>query len=64
MIYFLFYIKTLRQCTKAMDGEAWNTYHIFTNRAKSVCVTIRQDQFRGLAELTVNKLMDTGKMNN
>lgn len=43
-----------------MDGEAWNTYHIFTNRAKSVCTTIRQDQFRGLTELTVNKLMNSG----
>lgn len=50
---------TLKDCTTKMDGEAWNTYHLMTNRARAVCAIIRQEQFRGLTEMTVNKLMNT-----
>lgn len=51
----------LKDCTSNMDGETWNAYHLITNRAKAVCVATRHDQFRGLTELTVNKLMISGE---
>uniref|UniRef100_A0A182NF98 Protein brambleberry n=1 Tax=Anopheles dirus TaxID=7168 RepID=A0A182NF98_9DIPT len=49
----------LRQCTERMDPDTWNAYHLITNRAKAVCASVRHEQFRGLTELTVNKLMRT-----
>lgn len=52
---------SLAQCTREMDADTWNAYHLITNRAKAVCTAVRQDQFRGLAELTVNRLMDAAK---
>lgn len=52
---------SLKECTQGMDSDTWNAYHLVTNRAKAVCVAIRQDQFRGLTEMTVNKLMQSGK---
>lgn len=52
---------SLKDCTLGMDSETWNAYHLFTNRAKAVCAAIRQDQFRVLTELTVNKLMESGE---
>ncbi|XP_052866376.1 protein brambleberry-like [Anopheles cruzii] len=51
----------LRQCTERMDPEMWNAYHLITNRAKAVCASVRHEQFRGLTELTVNKLMATAQ---
>lgn len=45
-----------------MDGDTWNAYHLITNRAKAICTSIRQEQFRGLTEMTVNKLMKSGKI--
>ncbi len=39
-----------------MDAHIWNTYHIISNRARSVCYTIRQSQFKIQTELAVNKL--------
>lgn len=42
-----------------MDAETWNAYHIMNNRARAVCYASRQQQFRALAEMTVNKLMST-----
>lgn len=42
-----------------MDPDIWNSYHIMTNRARAVCYSVRQAQFRGLTEMTVNKLMNT-----
>uniref|UniRef100_A0A182YMB5 Protein brambleberry n=1 Tax=Anopheles stephensi TaxID=30069 RepID=A0A182YMB5_ANOST len=50
---------SLRQCTERMDPNTWNAYHLITNRAKAVCASVRHEQFRGLTELTVNKLMTT-----
>uniref|UniRef100_A0A182JQG6 Protein brambleberry n=1 Tax=Anopheles christyi TaxID=43041 RepID=A0A182JQG6_9DIPT len=50
---------SLRQCTERMDPNMWNAYHLITNRAKAVCASVRHQQFRGLTELTVNKLMST-----
>ncbi|XP_058840341.1 protein brambleberry-like [Topomyia yanbarensis] len=50
---------SLKECTGDMDPDTWNAYHLVTNRAKAVCSSVRHDQFRGLTEITVNKLMDT-----
>lgn len=52
---------SLEQCTLSMDADAWNAYHAMTNRAQAVCTTVRQSQFRGLAELTVNRLAEAAK---
>lgn len=52
---------SLKDCTHGMDSDTWNAYHLVTNRAKAVCVASRQEQFRGLTELTVNKLMHSGE---
>lgn len=43
-----------------MDPDTWNSYLLMSNRARAVCYSIRQAQFRGLTELTVNKLMGAG----
>uniref|UniRef100_A0A1B6MTJ5 Protein brambleberry n=1 Tax=Graphocephala atropunctata TaxID=36148 RepID=A0A1B6MTJ5_9HEMI len=50
---------SLKACTSPMDDETWNAYHIINNRARSVCYAIRQQQFRVLSEMTVNKLMSS-----
>lgn len=52
---------SLQQCTEPMDANTWNAYHLVTNRAKAVCTTVRHDQFRGLTELTVNRLMEAAR---
>lgn len=52
---------SLKECTTGMDSDTWNAYHLITNRAKAVCVATRHEQFRGLTEITVNKLMVSGK---
>lgn len=53
---------SLKECTSEMDSDVWNAYHLITNRAKAVCVATRHEQFRGLTEITVNKLMSSGKI--
>lgn len=53
---------SLKECTTGMDSDTWNAYHLITNRAKAVCVATRHEQFRGLTEITVNKLMVSGKL--
>lgn len=52
---------SLQQCTEPMDANTWNAYHLVTNRAKAVCTTVRHDQFRGLTEMTVNRLMEAAR---
>jgi hypothetical protein len=52
---------SLRECTGDMDPDTWNTYHLMNNRARAVCLSSRQAQFRALTEMTVNKLMNTAK---
>jgi len=39
-----------------MDANTWNSYHIISNRARSICYATRQQQFRLKTEFTVNKL--------
>lgn len=48
----------IKDCTKDMDSDTWTSYHLMSNRARAVCYSIRQIQFRGLAEHTVNRLME------
>nr|AQP31215.1 brambleberry [Xenopus laevis] len=50
---------TLAECTKPMDPDTWNAYHIVSNRARSVCYATRQLHFRRRTELTVNTLVST-----
>ena len=39
-----------------MDANTWNSYHIISNRARSICYATRQQQFRMKTEFTVNQL--------
>lgn len=52
---------SIKDCTTDMDPDTWTSYHLMSNRVRAVCYTIRQAQFRGLAEQTVNKLMDNAR---
>lgn len=51
----------IKDCTINMDSDTWTSYHLMSNRARAVCYSIRQSQFRGLAEHTVNRLMDAAQ---
>ncbi|XP_068249907.1 protein brambleberry-like [Palaemon carinicauda] len=52
---------TLEECTKNMDPNTWNAYHIVSNRVRAVCYASRQEQFRAKAEMTVNRLMNSAE---
>lgn len=52
---------SIRECTTGMDSDTWTSYHLMSNRARAVCYSVRQTQFRGLAEATVNRLMDAAR---
>ena len=54
MIIYTF--QSLRDCTSGMDPDAWNAYHIISNRARSVCYATRNQQFRLKTEFLVNQL--------
>ena len=51
--------QTLAQCTGPMNSDMWNAYHIISNRARSVCYAVRQQQFRRQTEMAVNRLSDS-----
>lgn len=53
------HIQSIADCTGPMDAHTWNAYHIISNRARSVCYSIRQTQFRIQAETAVNRLSQT-----
>lgn len=57
VVTILSLIQSLKECTQDMDSDTWNAYHILSNRARSVCYGARQQQFRALTQMTVNKLM-------
>ncbi|XP_038248233.1 protein brambleberry-like [Dermochelys coriacea] len=48
---------TLAECTADMDPDTWNAYHIVSNRARAVCYSTRQMQFKRQTEHTVNTLV-------
>ncbi|XP_066251045.1 protein brambleberry-like [Euwallacea similis] len=52
---------SIKKCTQEMDSDTWTSYHLMSNRARAVCYMVRQSQFRGLAEHTVNRLMEASK---
>lgn len=52
---------SIKDCTINMDADTWTSYHLISNRVRAVCYSIRQVQFRGLAEHTVNRLMDAAQ---
>lgn len=49
--------QTLAECTADMDPDTWNAYHIVSNRARAVCYSTRQMQFKRRTEHTVNTLV-------
>ncbi|KAK5646978.1 hypothetical protein RI129_005442 [Pyrocoelia pectoralis] len=52
---------SIKDCTTDMDADTWNSYHLMSNRVRAVCYAVRQTQFRGLTEYTINKLMDAAR---
>uniref|UniRef100_A0A8C4N6Q0 Uncharacterized protein n=1 Tax=Eptatretus burgeri TaxID=7764 RepID=A0A8C4N6Q0_EPTBU len=52
---------TLFECTREMDPTTWNAYHILSNRAHSLCFTLRQQQFRVQTEVLVNSLATSAR---
>nr|XP_045611171.1 protein brambleberry-like isoform X2 [Procambarus clarkii] len=52
---------TLAECTKDMDPNTWNAYHIISNRARAVCYASRQEQFGAKTQMAVNMLMHTAE---
>lgn len=55
-LYYCAEDMSLKDCTSGMDPDAWNAYHIISNRARSVCYATRHLQFRLKTEYLVNKL--------
>lgn len=47
------------ECTESLSPEEWSSYNQIYGQAKQLCLSIRQDQFRGLTELTINKLVSS-----
>ncbi|XP_071944150.1 protein brambleberry-like [Antedon mediterranea] len=52
---------TVSECTGPMDPNTWNAYHIVSNRARSVCYSVRQQQFQSKTEQTVNTLASSAE---
>ncbi|KAK4880353.1 hypothetical protein RN001_008499 [Aquatica leii] len=52
---------SIKDCTVNMDPDTWNSYHLMSNRARAVCYSVRQSQFRGLTEYTINRLMTAAR---
>ncbi|XP_033642065.1 protein brambleberry-like [Asterias rubens] len=50
---------TLAECTRGMDATTWNTYHIISDRSRSVCYGVRQQQFQRQTRFAVNQLAAT-----
>ncbi|XP_038062240.1 protein brambleberry-like isoform X2 [Patiria miniata] len=50
---------TLAECTRGMDATTWNTYHIISDRSRSVCYGVRQQQFQRQTRYAVNQLAAT-----
>ena len=46
-----------------MDSDTWNAYHIVSNRARSICYSMRQTEFRMQTEKTVNHLANAALEN-
>ncbi|KAB0804700.1 hypothetical protein PPYR_01670 [Photinus pyralis] len=52
---------SIKECTTDMDADMWNSYHLMSNRVRAVCYSVRQTQFRGLTEYTINRLMEAAR---
>ena len=46
-----------------MDSDTWNAYHVVSNRARAVCYSVRQTEFRIKTEITINSLANSAKEN-
>lgn len=56
-----YFFQSLSDCTKDMDSNTWNAYHIISNRARAVCYASRQEQFGAKTQMAVNVLMNTAE---
>ncbi|XP_071825529.1 protein brambleberry-like isoform X2 [Apostichopus japonicus] len=52
---------TVAQCTKPMDPDTWNAYLIVSNRARSVCYSVRQQQFQRQTQFAVSQLASSAE---
>ena len=59
LIYDVYLLQTIADCTSEMDPTTWNAYQIVSNRARAICYATQQSQFRLKTEFTVNKLVHT-----
>lgn len=48
---------TLQQCTMGMDKHYYQIYTLMTHRAIGICSALKNEQFRALTEMTVNRLI-------
>ena len=46
-----------------MDPDTWNAYHVISNRARAVCYSVRQTEFRIKTEVTINSLASSAREN-
>lgn len=44
-----------------MDADTWNAYNVITTRARAICTLFRHEEFRTMAEMTVNKLLESAQ---
>ncbi|XP_046397645.1 protein brambleberry-like isoform X2 [Ischnura elegans] len=51
----------LEECTKDMAAEMWNSYRVMLEKARALCFSVRQQLFKALTEMVVNKLMDSSQ---
>ncbi|KAJ8036538.1 Protein brambleberry [Holothuria leucospilota] len=52
---------TVAECTKPMDPDTWNAYLIVSNRARSVCYSVRQQQFQRQTQFAVSQLASSAE---
>ena len=60
-IYTCTHEMKIKDCTIDMDADTWNSYHLMSNRARAVCYLVRQSQFVGITENTINKLLNAAQ---
>ncbi|XP_071451693.1 protein brambleberry-like isoform X2 [Hetaerina americana] len=51
----------LDDCTRNINGEMWNSYRVMLEKARALCFSVRQQLFKALTEMVVNKLMDSSQ---
>ncbi|KAG8229112.1 hypothetical protein J437_LFUL009581 [Ladona fulva] len=52
---------TIEECTREMDSEMWKAFRVMHDQARSLCFSVRQQLFKAMTEMVVNKLMHTSQ---